>query len=197
MQADTLRKSQAVAGLVLAAGFSRRFGSDKRYARLGTGQTLLGASLVLPSTLLEEVWVVLRPEDDSAALGVPAQVKVIRSPGAELGMGHSLASGVQRVSQMTIASAIAVFLGDMPWIGADSMGYLLALASPEHIVVPTIREQPGHPVLFGRRFWPALQSLTGDAGGKSVLRANPQAVRYLPLNDLGMLRDIDTPGFVE
>lgn len=197
MQTDTGRKNPTVAGLVLAAGYSRRFGSDKRCARLGSGQTLLAASLVLPCALLEEVWVVLRPEDDSVALGVPAPVQVVRSPGTELGMGHSLASGVQRVSQVTMASAIAVFLGDMPWIGADSLGYLLALASPEHIVVPTYREQPGHPVLFGRRFWPALQGLSGDTGAKSLIRANPQAVRYLPLNDPGILRDVDVPQLLE
>lgn len=193
MHADAEHKSQAVAGLVLAAGCSRRFGSDKRCARLSSGQTLLAASLALPCAQLEEVWMVLRPEDDSTALGVPSQVQVIRSADSELGMGHSLASGVLHISQVAMANAIAVFLGDMPWIGADSLGYLLAQASPEHIVVPTFKEQPGHPVLFGRRFWPALQGLTGDAGAKSVLGANPQAVRYLPLNDPGILRDIDVP----
>ena len=193
MPVDTERPSQVVAGLMLAAGFSRRFGADKRYARLNSGQTLLAASLALPCTQLQDVWVVLRPEDDSIALGIPAQVQVIHSPGSELGMGHSLASGVQHISQMTVADTIAVFLGDMPWIGADSLASVLALASPEHIVVPTFQEQPGHPVLFGRRFWPALQGLTGDTGAKSVLSMNQGRVRYLPVNDSGILRDIDVP----
>lgn len=197
MQTDTGRRNPDVAGLVLAAGFSRRFGSDKRCARLGSGQTLLAASLVLPCALLEEVWVVLRPEDDSAVLGIPAPVRVVRSPDAELGMGHSLANGLQRVGQVTLASTIAVFLGDMPWISADSLGLLLALASPEHIVVPTYREQPGHPVLFGRRFWPALQGLSGDAGARSVIKANPQSMRYVPVEDPGILRDVDVPLLLE
>lgn len=196
---DTGHRSQVVAGLVLAAGFSRRFGGDKRCARLGSGQTLLGASLALPCAQLEEVWVVLRPEDDSAALGVPAQVQVqvVRSESAEQGMGHSLASGMRVVGQRARADAVAVFLGDMPWISADSLGYLLALTSPEHIVVPTFQGQPGHPVIFGRRFWPALQRLSGDTGAKAVLQAHAQAVRRLQLNDPGILRDIDTPGFLE
>ncbi|WP_312247421.1 nucleotidyltransferase family protein [Stutzerimonas nitrititolerans] len=193
LQADAACKSQTVAGLVLAAGFSRRFGSDKRCVHLDTGQTLLAASLVLPCALLEEVWVVLRPEDDRSALGVPPPLQVVRSPSAELGMGHSLASGMQALSPITTASSIAVFLGDMPWIGTASLGALLALASPEHIVVPTYREQPGHPVLFGRRFWPALQRLTGDAGAKSVIKSNQEALRYLPVDDPGILRDVDLP----
>ncbi|WP_339460290.1 nucleotidyltransferase family protein [Pseudomonas sp. EA_105y_Pfl2_R69] len=186
-----------VAGLVLAAGFSRRFGSDKRCARLRSGQTLLGASLVLPCSQLEDVWVVLRPEDDSAALGVAERVRVVRSESAALGMGHSLASAMRAISERSRADAVAIILGDMPWISADSLGYLLALASPDHIVVPTFQGQPGHPVIFGRRFWPDLQGLSGDVGAKPVLQAYPQAIRRLQLNDLGILRDIDTPGFVE
>lgn len=88
MHADAEHKSQAVAGLVLAAGFSRRFGSDKRCARLSSGQTLLATSLALPCAQLDEVWVVLRPEDDSTALGIPPQVQVIRCADSQLGMGH-------------------------------------------------------------------------------------------------------------
>lgn len=197
MQTDTEHKSLIVAGLVLAAGFSRRFGSDKRCARLSNGQTLLAASLELPCARLEQVCVVLRPEDDCNALGVLASAQVARSAHSEQGMGHSLACGVGHVSQETSATAIAVFLGDMPWIAASSLDYLLALASPEHIVVPTYLEQPGHPVLFGRKFWPALQSLAGDMGAKSLIKENPQAVRYLPLKDPGILRDVDAPEFLQ
>ena len=186
-----------VVGLVLAAGFSRRFGSDKRCARLRSGQTLLGASLVLPCAQLEDVWVVLRPEDNSAALGVPVHAVVVRSESAALGMGHSLASAMRAISPRARADAMAIFLGDMPWLSADSLGYLLAMASPNHIVVPTFQGQPGHPVIFGRRFWPDLQGLSGDVGAKPVLQAYPQAIRHLQLNDPGILRDIDTPGFIE
>ena len=188
-----LAKNQAVVGLVLAAGFSRRFGADKRRARLSSGQTLLAASLTLPCAQLEEVWVVLRPEDEAAALAVPACVHLVRSESAAHGMGHSLASGIQAIEQQAQADAAAVFLGDMPWIKADSLGYLLALASPEHIVVPTFQGQPGHPVIFGRKFWSELQQLTGESGAKALLREHAQLVRRLELNDPGILRDIDTP----
>lgn len=185
--------NQAVVGLVLAAGFSRRFGTDKRRARLNTGQTLLAASLALPCAQLAQVWVVLRPEDETEALAVPTCVHVVRSESAAHGMGHSLASGIQAIGQQAQAEAAAVFLGDMPWIEVDSLSHLLALASPEHIVVPTFQGQPGHPVIFGRTFWPELQQLTGERGAKALLQKHPQAVRRLELNDPGVLRDIDTP----
>lgn len=193
MPGKELPKNQSVVGLVLAAGFSRRFGADKRRARLSSGQTLLAASLALPCAQLKEVWVVLRPEDEAEALDVPACVHVVRSESAAHGMGHSLASGIQAIKQQAQADAAAVFLGDMPWINLDSLGYLLALASPEHIVVPTFQGQPGHPVIFGRKFWPELLQLTGDRGARGLLQAYPHAVRRLELNDPSILRDVDTP----
>nr|WP_298164286.1 nucleotidyltransferase family protein [uncultured Pseudomonas sp.] len=193
MPGKELAKNQSVVGLVLAAGFSRRFGADKRRARLNSGQPLLAASLALPCAQLEEVWVVLRPEDDAEALGVLAGVRIVRSESAVHGMGHSLASGIQAIERQAQAAAVAVFLGDMPWIKMNSLGYLLALASPEHIVVPTFQGQPGHPVIFGRRFWPELRQLTGDSGAKALLQKHAQLVRRLELGDTGILRDIDTP----
>lgn len=197
MSGERQAKERKVAGLVLAAGFSRRFGSDKRRARLGNGQTLLAASLALPCTVLEDVWVVLRPEDDPLELGVPAAARIHRSELAEQGMGHSLASGVRSVGQLSAAEALAIFLGDMPWIGSESLRTLLAQAASERIVVPTFEGQPGHPVVFGRRFWPELQRLTGDCGAREVIQANPQAVRRVELNDPAILRDVDTPQFIE
>lgn len=187
---------QSVVGLVLAAGFSRRFGGDKRRAPLNGGQTLLAASVALPCAQLEEVWVVVRPEDEVEALGVPECVQIVRSESAVQGMGHSLASGMRAIARHARADAVAIFLGDMPWINADSLRHLTAVAATDHIVVPTYRGQPGHPVIFGRKFWPELQCLTGDTGAKALLQAHPQALRSLELNDPGILRDIDTPQFL-
>lgn len=137
----------------------------------------------------------MRPEDEIEALGVPECAQIVRSASAVQGMGHSLASGMRAVGQ-TSADAVAIFLGDMPWIDADNLRSLLAVASPERILVPTYGGQPGHPVIFGREFWPELLQLTGDAGAKAVLQAHPQALRRIELNDPGILRDIDTSQFM-
>lgn len=182
--------------MLLAAGCSRRFGSDKRLARLSDGRTLLSASLALPCAVFEEVWVVLRAEDDPLELGVAPAVRVIPSEQATYGMGHSLADGVGSLAPHSAAEALAIFLGDMPWIAVDTLNKLLARASADHIVLPTYQGQPGHPVIFGRRFWPALQRLSGDSGAREVVRAHPQAVRRVVVSDPAILRDVDTPEFI-
>lgn len=183
----------SIAGLILAAGFARRFGSDKRQAVLSSGETLLASSLKRVHAALPFSWVVLRPSDDAQALGVPVDMPVVRSECAEDGLGHSLSSGMRIISEQSSAQAVAIFLGDMPWISAATLEQLFAAASVERIVQPTYDGQPGHPVIFGRQFWPELLHLSGDVGARSTLQAHAQAVLRIAVNDPGVLQDVDTP----
>lgn len=182
-----------ITGLILAAGCSSRFGSDKRQAKLGTGRTVLTASVLLVQSQLSEVSVVLRPADDARELGIPDGVHLIRSKSSALGMGHSLASGIRDISEHSHADAVAVFLGDMPWISVESLTLLFTAAKHDRIVQPVFDSQPGHPVLFGRRFWTELLYLTGDIGAKSVIQAHPEALYQISLSDPGIIMDVDIP----
>jgi len=193
VQHSHVGKSRTVAGLVLAAGFSRRFGADKRIAELNDGQKLLSASLRLPCSLLQDVWVVVRPDDDLEPLQIPQSSHIVRSERTHDGMGHSIASGMSAVEEQSSATAVAIFLGDMPWINPETLHALIERASADQIVLPTYRGQPGHPVLFGRQFWAQMQGLTGDTGAKAVIQANPQAVQRVEVDDHGILADIDLP----
>jgi molybdenum cofactor cytidylyltransferase len=183
----------SVAGLVLAAGFGRRFGSDKRRALMSSGLTLLGCSVATVAARCANTWLVLRPSDDAETLGLTHAVNVVRCEAAELGLGHSLACAMAAISRDSDADAVAVFLGDMPWIEATSIERLLAAADADRIVLPEYQGQAGHPVIFGRRFWPDLLLLTGDSGARSVLHAHAEAVQRVPVDDQGVLQDVDTP----
>jgi len=181
-----------VVALLLAAGRGRRFGSDKRLAHLPDGRGLLAASAERALQVFAEVHVLLRNEDDVQALGLPAACRIIRCPDADQGMGHSLAAGVRALAGCE-ADAIAVLLGDMPWVATESFWQLCQQAAVGRIVYPLYDGQRGHPVLFGRVFWPALQSLTGDEGARALLQANPAACQGIVVDDPGVLRDVDRP----
>ena len=178
---------------MLAAGYSRRFGADKRRLQLGDGRSLLSASLALPCSMLEEVWLVLRPDEALTELELPQGVHIVQSPATAEGMGHSLAAGAERLLAESRADAVAIFLADMPLIRQDSLETLLAHSSANNIVLPSHQGKRGHPVLFGRDFWPQLVMLAGDAGAKVVLQHNAEALHIIELDDPGVLQDIDTP----
>lgn len=184
--------SPSVIALLLAAGSSRRFGSDKRQARLPCGRSVLQASLDTALRVFGEVHVVLRDTDDADALGIAATVPVVRSPQADLGMGHSLASGIAALGDSD-ALAVAIVLADMPWLRRETLLQLVAHAAPQRIVMPVYDGQQGHPVIIGRAFWPLLEGLTGDKGAKAMISTNAQACIRVQTDDPGVLLDADTP----
>lgn len=178
--------------LVLAAGRARRFGSDKRLARLASGQTLLAATLARALEAFDDVRVVLRPGDDPATLAIDGRVRVLWAEQADQGMGSSLAAGVRALEQSP-APAVAVLLGDMPWVQAPTLKQLKALCNARQIVLPLHHGVRGHPVIFGRQFWPALACLQGDQGGKDIVRGAHDACVQVPVEDAGVIRDVDQP----
>ena len=73
------------AALVLAAGRAQRFGSDKRLARLPSGQTLLAATLARAFEQFAVVHIVLRPGDDAQQLGIDPRARIVWADQAEHG----------------------------------------------------------------------------------------------------------------
>ena len=185
------RKPEYV-GLVLAAGSGQRFGSDKRLAQLADGNSLLRATLLRAKEAFSDVRVVLKAEDDAEALAIPHGIHLVRAAHAKQGMGSSLAAGIQSLAN-TQATAVAVLLGDMPWITLATLLQLRAHAHAEHIVVAYCDGQRGHPVLFGRRFWPELMQLQGENGAKGLIATHAQHVIEVTFNDSGILQDVDKP----
>ena len=184
--------------LLLAAGKSRRFGGDKRAARLPKGTTIAAETLHHLSAAFDAVHVVLRDNDSDAfieSLTIAApNAGFSRCQDAHLGMGHSLSHGVAQVVKW---DCLAVCLADMPFIQAHTYRQLIeafkAEASSGAILVPTYQSKRGHPVLFGSEHFPAMQLLQGDEGAKTVLKTQVANVRFIEINDAAILRDVDQP----
>ncbi|MCS2607943.1 nucleotidyltransferase family protein [Halomonas dongshanensis] len=189
--------SNGVVALVMAAGFSRRFGiEDKRLARLPDGQTLLGACVAQASAHFPWVRVALREDDVVDALGLPAHSDTIAIANAQGGLGSSLGDAMTTLltdDRLAHARAVAILLGDMPYLAPETLVALTQRATAEIIVRPCLAGRPGHPVLFGRALWPTLAALRGENGAREVIRAHPERYRELAVTDDGILTDIDTP----
>lgn len=184
--------SQVVA-LVLAAGSARRYGSDKRQVRLPDGRSLLASSVANARSIFADVRVVLRPEDDAASFGLPADCAIVRSTRSDQGMAHSLAAGVADLQSGDVIT-VAVLLGDMPRINGNTLRKLTRHSTADTIVLPCHAGRRGHPVLFGRQFWPQLRALRGDTGGRELLRRHAAQVVEIAVADSGIHLDIDEPG---
>jgi len=180
--------STQIGAIILAAGFSNRFGSSKLCAELANGNSVIQQTLLhiryagLPNI------VVTRPE-------LAAQLQLQDTPvavfdGAARGMGASLAFAIGKASNW---DGCLVCLADMPFIESSTYRLIADRLTPSTIVLPSFHGKPGNPVGFGRDFYTQLQALDGDSGGRAVTESNADAVVELLIDDVAILNDIDTP----
>ncbi|HEY9569325.1 MAG TPA: 4-diphosphocytidyl-2C-methyl-D-erythritol kinase, partial [Thalassobaculum sp.] len=61
------------------------------------------------------------------------------------------------------------------------------------IVVPTRRGKRGNPVLFARRFFEVMGTVSGDVGARHIIGDNDELVIEVEVDDESVLTDVDTP----
>ncbi|SHF35626.1 molybdenum cofactor cytidylyltransferase [Modicisalibacter ilicicola DSM 19980] len=194
MPCEPTRDDRRVIALVMAAGRSRRFGTDKRRARMADGRSLLHATLALAKGSFADTWVVVGDRDDTTELGIDSDIHALHAPGDDIGLGTSLGIAFSELRvNAPRALAAAVMLGDMPWVSPDTCRRLIAQAQSERIVLPRHQGRTGHPILFGRVFWPTLARLHGDRGARDLLRQWGTCWKVVEVSDPGIHRDVDVP----
>jgi molybdenum cofactor cytidylyltransferase len=184
-----------IAGLVLAAGAGRRFGSAKQLAELG-GVPLLqhavDAMLAVPA--LDRVVVVLgaAAEEIGAAVRFASAEPILCEAWSE-GMAASLRCGV---SELAGAEWVVVTLGDMPGVTPEAIEAVIEACGPD---VDAVRAEyggrGGHPVALSRALLDRVGDLRGDVGARDLLRG----ARVRPVEALHLARpdDVDTPEELE
>jgi molybdenum cofactor cytidylyltransferase len=163
-----------IAGVLLAAGDSRRFGRSKLLESWEGESLLARAARSFIGGGLDPVVVVVapRPAVRTTLTGLPLTLVENRDPG--LGIGRSIALGVGALPQTARAALLGV--ADQPLVDAEVIRRLCAAFVPGHIVTPRYGAHGGSPRIFDRRFFPELAALRGEVGGQSVAAAHADAV---------------------
>jgi len=184
-------------GILLAAGYSRRFGSNKLLQALPAGAPDAGTPISLASArhfleVLPDAIAVVRPRAQKLGeLLRTAGCSTVVCKNAGEGMGTSLAAGVRASAD---ADGWIVALADMPFIRPETIRRIVtALEEGAVIAAPSHKGQRGHPVGFARRCYDDLSVLKGDAGARDLLARHPEWITLYETDDPGVLRDIDMP----
>jgi molybdenum cofactor cytidylyltransferase len=182
--------SDAPAGLILAAGAGRRFGSTKQLADLH-GRPLLAhaidAMLAVPA--LDPVLVVLGHAADEIIERVDfGAAEVVVCEEWDRGQGFSLRRGI---AALDAADAVVVTLGDQPFITPQVIAGALDQLGGCDAVRAIYDGKPGHPVVLGRRVMDAVSELDGDVGARDLLARFD--VRDWEAGHLASATDVDTP----
>jgi molybdenum cofactor cytidylyltransferase len=184
-----------VIGILLAAGFSRRFGTaNKLMHLLPDGQTIgLTAAQNLITAIPDSV-AVIRP-DQSAFANQLQQLgyQVITCDPPAIEMADSLTTAVKWVKRHQPNAGMVIALADMPFIKTETIKAVAdQITRGALITMPSYTGQRGHPVGFSAELNSELSSLSGDEGARSIIRKYTDQVHTFECNDPGVLQDIDT-----
>ncbi|MEN8180049.1 MAG: nucleotidyltransferase family protein [Pseudomonadota bacterium] len=179
-----------VTGLLLAAGKSSRFGSQKLLHPIQDQPLILHSAASLSAC--DRVIAVVREEDLTLQQTLQsAGIDFIINQAAEQGMGSSLACGVQASED---SDGWCILPADMPFVDATTTRWIVShLRHGAQLVAPFFQGRRGHPVGFCRRFRHRLLVLKGDHGARGILTAEPDAIISVEVDDSGILIDIDSP----
>jgi len=177
--------------LLLAAGFSRRYGGVKLGATLHNGDTVIARTLAQIRATGAPLRIVTRSELLDLLLASGAQpAELVLCEDADKGMGHTLTAGMRALPAW---ASCLVCLGDMPFIRSATYTHLLSALREERITIPTYAGTRGNPVGFGSRWFETLRHCTGDAGARDLVRGHPGSIDCVAVEDPAILKDIDTP----
>ena len=178
-----------VAAVILAAGASTRFGSQKQSARIGDRTMLEAVIAVARDAGLSPVVAVVPP-----GLAVPADVVPIINGQPHLGISRSLQLGLRALPPEVQAAVI--LLGDQPTMAADVVRAVVdAERDGRPVVAARAEGHAGPPVLLLRDAFELGAEANGDAGLAPFLAAHPERATFVDVArhapDVDTLADMD------
>ena len=189
-----------IAALLLTAGLSSRAGPRNKLLVNTPGQKtdypiVRSSAENLLASQAHPVIVVTGHESKEVKNALTGlDLKFVYNPDFATGMSASLARGINAIPEAVTGAIVA--LGDMPKVSTATINVLITKfleSDDKTICLPIHDGRRGNPVLFSRVHFAELTELVGDTGGKTILNANPNALKEVMVNDPGIHLDFDNP----
>lgn len=184
-----------IAGIVLAAGESKRFGmANKLLVDVGGVSVVRRTVSAFVEGRLHVVLVVVghdaqRVQQELTEL----PVQIVQNSHFSLGQSRSLIAGIEALSPDVEAAIIGV--ADQPFLRAETIAALAGRFATDGapLVLPRYAGVRGTPTLFRRDLFAELLRVQGDEGGRAVVRRHESRAAYVDVTDARSSVDLDTP----
>jgi len=203
---------EPVAGIILAAGESARFGKTKQLLDWKGKPFVRAVALTALEAGLSPVIVVTGANAEKVESAVKdLNVITVRNEDWKSGQASSIKAGISSLASPPALTSVATphplnakdkkqnagetifLLTDQPQITTSILRALVQRHAEGlfRVVAPMVMDQRANPVLFDRGTFADLLTLEGDVGGRAIFHKH--RVEYLPWHDDRLLLDVDTP----
>ena len=180
-------------GIVLAAGEGKRMGKVKLTLPLGDKQLIEWVLQAVKLAPLDKYFLVVRPEDkEMIKTGEKWGAEIVLNSEYRSGMSSSIKKALYQISSEDL-EGFFVILGDQPFIN-PSLLYKMIRAfnlDKKEMIVPFYKDRPGNPVFFDGYWKDELMKLSGDVGGRVLIKIHPERVKRFKISEEYILLDID------
>ena len=212
---------ESIPGVLLGAGGSERFGSEKLFALLPTGERLLERALrVHLQSHISPLILVVSPNlrkiitgntetFSFSSLAVGKKVdhcfsfscrwgegRLVANENFKKGMSSSIHKGLSCLTDEEKACGVLISPADLPFLIPQTINFFINefLKEKMGILLPVFNGTTGHPVIVDiDRFKNEINQITGDVGLRGLINKFPEAVKRIPWQDDSVIYDIDTP----
>lgn len=178
--------------VILASGFSRRYGSDKLMQKV-LGKTVIRYVIdAVQKAGFPEIFVIVRKEQKDLISSITGDATYIENERAEEGQASSLRTAVSHLR--SDADAILFLLGDQPLVRPETIVRLCKahISGKNSISSCQIDGRLMPPVIFGSVHFDELMSLSGDTGAKPVLMKYQDRISRVEFSERYESEDVDT-----
>lgn len=181
-----------IAGVLLAAGASSRFGDKNKLLVEVAGKPIVRhAAETLVAARLDPIVAVVGCDAKAVSNALADErLEIVENPEYRTGQASSLRVGIERIKDRS--EAVVICLGDMPAIDVETIHTLCHAyrTGKGDALAAAYEGERGNPVLFGERWFAELLAIDGDIGGRNILREHGSLVET---GDPGVRRDVDRP----
>jgi molybdenum cofactor cytidylyltransferase len=184
----------SVAGIILAAGESRRMGFPKALLRY-RDETFLDTLIGLFAARCQPVIVVLGAHSDRIRERTLRPATFVINPDYQRGQTTSMQCGLRAVPPD--AEGVLFTLVDHPAVAPATLDALLAEPTPQVcdpcplVRVPRHGGRRGHPIWFSRDLIAEFLALPENGAAREIVRSHAAQTEFLDVDDAGILADID------
>jgi molybdenum cofactor cytidylyltransferase len=187
-----------IAAVILAAGMSERFGSQKLLAEYKGNPIIKRAINAALGSNVDKTYVVI-PEISPtlrAVIESHGPVEIVENPDSRYGISTSIIAGLGRLKKYAkIPRAMLLMLADMPNVNSELVNEVISAFhnSGAPICAPFEDGRFGHPVILHPAMFNEILGICGDTGCREILRREPSMVKAVSPSQPGTQLDIDTP----